>query len=56
LKLLDADKLDVDWKATARAVLALDTEKDSEAARRVYDAHLERARWMTVTGYRLLLS
>ena len=56
LKLLDADKLDVDWKATARAVLALDTEKDSEAARRVYDAHLARARWMTVTGYRLLLS
>ena len=56
LKLLDADTLQVDWKVTARTVLALDTEQDSEAARRVYDAHLARARWMTVTGYRLLLS
>jgi len=56
LKLIDADTLHVDWKVTARTVLALDTEKDSDAARRVYDAHLARARWMTVTGYRFLLS
>ena len=56
LKLLDADQMQVDWKVTARTVLALDTELDSEAARRVYDAHLARARWMTMTGYRLLLS
>ena len=56
LKLLDADTMHVDWKVTARTVLALDPEKDGEAARRVYEAHLARARWMTVTGYRLLLS
>lgn len=56
LQLLDADTLHVDWKVTARTVLALDTEKDTDAARRVYEAHLARARWMTVTGYRLLLS
>jgi hypothetical protein len=56
LRLLDADAMRVDWKVTARTVLALDIEKDGDAARRVYDAHLARARWMTVTGYRLLLS
>ena len=56
LKLLDADTMQIDWKVTARTVLALDTEQDSEAARGVYDAHLARARWMTVVGYRLLLS
>ena len=56
LKLLDADNMQIDWKVTARTVLALDTEQDSEAARGVYDAHLARARWMTVVGYRLLLS
>ena len=55
LKLLDADTMNVDWKVTARTVLALDPEKNSEVARRVYEAHLARARWMTVTGYRLLL-
>lgn len=55
LKLLDADAMDVDWKQTARGVLFLDPDADIETARRVYDAHLARARWMTQAGYRQLL-
>jgi hypothetical protein len=55
LKLLDADAMNADWKVTARNVLSLDPEADVETAHRVFAAHLARARWMTRTGYRLLL-
>ena len=55
LKLLDADAMQADWKATARNVLLLDPEADIEAARRVYAAHLARARWISRVGYRDLL-
>ena len=55
LKLLDAEAMDVDWRITARDVLSLDPDADVEAAQRVYEAHITRARWMTRVGYRLLL-
>ena len=55
LKLLDADAVNADWKATARDVLSVDPDADVEAARRIYAAHLARARWMTRMGYRQLL-
>jgi len=47
--------MSVDWKVTAREVLALDADADVDSTRRVYEAHLARARWMTHTGYRQLL-
>jgi hypothetical protein len=55
LKLLDADAMHVDWKVTARDVLSVDPDAGLRAARRIYAAHLARARWMARTGYRLLL-
>jgi hypothetical protein len=55
LKLIDADAMNVDWKETARTVLSLDPDTHVKTAHRVYTAHLARARWMTQTGYRLLL-
>ena len=55
LKLLDAEAMNVDWKATARSVLSLDPEADVGAAQRVYAAHLARAHWMTRVGFRHLL-
>lgn len=55
LRLLDADAMAADWKQTARSVLSLDPDTDVDAAQRVYDAHLARARWMTKAGYRQLL-
>jgi Uncharacterized conserved protein (DUF2285) len=55
LRLLDADALDADWRDVARIVLHLDPEHDSDRARRVFESHLSRAKWMTEHGYRHLL-
>ena len=56
LRLLDASAENADWREVATIVLGLDPSADPERARRVHAAHLERARWMTRTGYRDLLS
>ena len=55
LRLLDADAQGADWRAVARIVLHLDPEHESDRARRAFDSHLSRARWMTEHGYRHLL-
>jgi len=36
-------------------VLGLDPVRHAEAARRIYDSHLARARWISDHGYRDLL-
>jgi Uncharacterized conserved protein (DUF2285) len=53
LRLLDADAEDADWREVARLMLHLDSEQDSDRARRAFDNHLSRAKWMTEHGYRL---
>ena len=55
LRLLDAAAEHADWREVAMIVLGLDPNADSEHAKRVHTAHLERARWMTRVGYRDLL-
>jgi Uncharacterized conserved protein (DUF2285) len=55
LRLLDADAQGADWRDVARVVLHLDPEHESDRARRAFDSHLSRAKWMTKHGYRLLL-
>ena len=55
LRLLDAAAEGADWREVARIVLKTDPEKEPARARRVYDTHLARARWMTEHGYRHLL-
>lgn len=55
LRLLDADAEGADWCEVARTVLHLDPEQEPARARRAYDSHLARARWMMKYGYRLLL-
>ena len=55
LRLLDADAQDADWRDVARIVLHLDPEDESDRARRAYESHLSRAKWMTEHGYRHLL-
>ena len=56
LRLLDAAAEDADWREAATIVLGLDPGAEPERAHRVHAAHLERAKWMTQTGYRDLLS
>ncbi|MDT9600422.1 DNA -binding domain-containing protein [Sphingosinicella rhizophila] len=55
LRLLDAEEAGADWKEVARNVLRLDPCRDEHGARRTYESHLARARWMTTSGYRHLL-
>jgi hypothetical protein len=54
LRLLDADADKADWREVARVVLGLEPDSDTIRARRVFDSHLARARWMTEIGYREL--
>jgi hypothetical protein len=55
LRLLDANAQGADWREVARVVLHLDPEHDSDRARRAFERHLSRAKWMTEHGYRHLL-
>jgi hypothetical protein len=55
LRLLDADAEGADWREVARIVLHLDPDRELDRARRAFDSHLSRAKWMTEHGYRLLL-
>ena len=56
LRLLDAAADGADPDEVARIVLHIDPDEEPERARRAYDSHLARARWMTENGYRHLLS
>jgi Uncharacterized conserved protein (DUF2285) len=55
LRLLDANSEGADWREAVRFIFELDPEAEPERARQVHDNHLKRAKWMTETGYRLLL-
>lgn len=47
LRLLDADAEGVDWREVARLVLHIDPERETDRARRSFESHLSRAKWMT---------
>lgn len=55
LRLLDADAEGADWEEVTRIVLHIDPAHEPERARRAWESHLARARWMTEKGYRHLL-
>src|SRR6266540_3325288 len=55
LRLLDADAEGADWRDVSRIVLHIDPDRDADRARRAFESHLSRARWMTEQGYRHLL-
>ncbi len=52
LRLLDAAAARAPWGEAARIVLGVDPENEPERAKRAYDSHLARARWMVERGYR----
>ncbi|WP_342630169.1 DUF2285 domain-containing protein [Nguyenibacter vanlangensis] len=56
LRLLDAEADGADWREVARIVLGRDATADEPGARRCWDSHMARARWMRDTGYRQLLT
>lgn len=55
LRLLDADAEGADWAEVARIVLHIDPAGEPERARRAWESHLARAKWMTEHGYQHLL-
>jgi hypothetical protein len=55
LRLLDADAEGADWQEVTRVVLHINPAREPERARRAWESHLARARWMTEKGYRHLL-
>jgi hypothetical protein len=54
-RMLDADAEGADWREVVRLVLHIDPELEPDRARRAFDTHLTRAKWMTEHGYRHLL-
>ena len=50
LRLLDADAEGADWREVARVVLHLDPHQESDRARRAFNSHLSRAKWMAEHG------
>ena len=56
LRILDATAEQADWREVVQLVFGLDPEREPERAKRVYDSHLARARWMTECGYRDLVA
>jgi hypothetical protein len=55
LRLLDAEKDGAHWQEVAKLVLHIDPISEPVRARRAWETHLARARWMTDNGYRHLL-
>jgi hypothetical protein len=55
LRLLDAESEGADWREVAQIVLKIDPHKHFSRAKKVYDSHIARARWMTECGFRQLL-
>jgi hypothetical protein len=55
LRMLDADAKGADWRKVARIVLHIDPDREPDRARRAFESHLVRAKWMTKDGYRHLL-
>ena len=56
LRLLDAEADGADWAEVARIVLHIDPSNEPERARRAFESHMARAKWMTEHGYRRLLT
>ena len=55
LRLLDAEADKAPWRDATAIILGFHAEDDEERARRAYDTHLARARWMAEKGYTKLL-
>jgi hypothetical protein len=55
LRTLDAHAGGTAWEEVARTILHIDPEREPGRAKRVYESHLARAKWMTEKGYKHLL-
>ena len=54
-RMLDAERASADWREVARIALHIDPEAEADCARRTFDSHLSRAKWISRWGYKQLL-
>jgi hypothetical protein len=50
MRVLDVDQQGADWREVSRIVLRIDPDTEADRARRAFESHLSRARWMTEQG------
>ncbi|WP_084674854.1 DUF2285 domain-containing protein [Bradyrhizobium sp. WSM2793] len=50
VRLLQAEGEGADWREVTRVVLHMDPEREPDRARRAYQSHLARAKWVTEQG------
>lgn len=55
VRLLDADAEKADWREVVEVLFGLDAKAEPERALRIYTGHLDRAKWMTTSGFCELL-
>jgi hypothetical protein len=55
LRMLDADAEGADWREVSRIILGIDPDREPARARRAFESHLERAKWVADSGYRQVL-
>lgn len=55
LMLIDAENDGERWEDAHERIFGLETGVDLQIAELQYHSHLERARWMTIDGYKQLL-
>jgi hypothetical protein len=54
LRVFDATQSGASLQEICEVLFGVDADKEPERARKMYDSHLARARWMTEHGYRKL--
>jgi hypothetical protein len=55
VRLLDAEADGADWMEASLTVLRIDPIREPARARRAWETHLSRAKWMAESGYSPLL-
>jgi hypothetical protein len=55
VRLLDAESEKADWREVVEVLFGLDPAAEPSRALHVYTSHLERAKWMTTSGFCELL-
>ena len=56
MRLLQAEGENAEWQEIARLVLRVDPEREPDRARKAYESHLARAKWITERGRLLRLN
>lgn len=55
VRLLDADAAGADWRDVVEVLFGLNAKIEPERVLRIYTSHLDRAKWMTTSGFCELL-